>query len=263
MAEQMTLIDNMSHGRLVVGLGRGTAYNIYDYQGYGIDPAEAQERLIEAEEIMIKAWTTENFKHKGKYWDIQLPMLRPRPYTKPHPFLIRACSGEESMVEMARAGRPFMMNIQTNEVTKHRMDLYRKTMSEAGHDDATVAQNVDNSWVWRNIFVAETDAEAEKIALPAFKTQSEFRMAMRKKVYEEQGVSLKKEGGAAPARNEAQYAVLCGSPATVAEEIAKIDKIGVGGLILTFRIGPMSYEQTANSVRLFMEKVAPEFKKAA
>jgi alkanesulfonate monooxygenase SsuD/methylene tetrahydromethanopterin reductase-like flavin-dependent oxidoreductase (luciferase family) len=260
MAEQMTLIDNMSHGRLVVGLGRGTAYNIYDYQGYGIDPAEAQERLIEAEEIMIKAWTTENFKHKGKYWDIQLPMLRPRPYTKPHPFLIRACSGEESMVEMARAGRPFMMNIQTNEVTKHRMDLYRKTMAEAGYDDEAVAKNVENCWVWRNIFVAETDAEAEKLALPAFQTQSEFRMAMRKKVYEEQGVSLKKEGTAAPARNEAQYAVLCGSPDTVAEEIAKIDDIGVGGLILTFRIGPMSYEQTANSIRLFMEKVAPEFK---
>lgn len=261
MAEQMALIDNISHGRLVVGLGRGTAYNIYDYQGYGIDPAEAQDRLIESENIMLMAWTTENFKHKGKFWDIQLPMLRPRPYTKPHPFIIRACSGEESMLEMARAGRPFMMNIQTNEVTKHRMDLYRKTMREAGYDDETVAKNVDNSWVWRNIFVADTDEEARKLALPAFKTQSEFRMAMRKKVYEEQGASLKKEGGAAPARNEAQYAVIAGSPETVAEEIAKIDAIGVGGLILTFRIGPMAYDVTANSIRLFMEKVAPEFRK--
>ncbi|MDH3264809.1 MAG: hypothetical protein OEM24_12535, partial [Paracoccaceae bacterium] len=124
-------------------------------------------------------------------------------------------------------------------------------------------RNVDDSWVWRNIFVADTDAEAEKIAIPAFKTQSEFRMAMRKKVYEEQGLYLKKESGSAPARNEAQYAVLCGSPATVAEEIAKIDAIGVGGLILTFRIGPMSYDAAANSIRLFMEKVAPEFRKKA
>src|ERR1044071_7646027 len=53
MAEQSSLTDNVSNGRLVVGLGRGTAYNIYDYQGYGIDPAEAYERLIESEEIMI------------------------------------------------------------------------------------------------------------------------------------------------------------------------------------------------------------------
>ena len=163
MAEQMALIDNISHGRLVVGLGRGTAYNIYDYQGYGIDPNEAQERLIESEDIMIKAWTTENFRHKGKYWDIQLPMLRPRPYTKPHPYVIRACSGEESMLEMARAGRPFLMNVQTNEVTKHRMDLYRKTLRDSGYDEESVAKNVAESWVWRNIFVAETDAEAERL----------------------------------------------------------------------------------------------------
>jgi alkanesulfonate monooxygenase SsuD/methylene tetrahydromethanopterin reductase-like flavin-dependent oxidoreductase (luciferase family) len=260
MAEQMALIDNISHGRLVVGLGRGTAYNIYDYQGYGIDPAEAHDRLVESEEIMIKAWTTENFEHKGKFWDIRLPMLRPRPYTKPHPMIIRACSGEESMLEMARAGRPFMMNIQTNETTKHRMDLYRKTMRECGYDDEHIARNVENSWVWRNIFVAETDAEAERLAIPAFKTQSEFRMAMRKKVYEEQGLFLKKESGNPAARNDAQSAVLCGSPATVAEAIAEIDKIGVGGLILTFRIGPMPYEVAASSIRLFMKKVAPEFK---
>src|SRR5215468_6626731 len=103
LAEQLSLIDNISEGRLIVGLGRGTAYNIYDYLGYGIDPVEAQDRLIEAEEIMIRAWTTENFEHRGRFWSLRLPLLRPRPYTIPHPYLIRACSGEESMVEMARA----------------------------------------------------------------------------------------------------------------------------------------------------------------
>src|SRR5271155_2525377 len=33
LAEQLALIDNLMKGRLIVGLGRGTAYNIYDYQG--------------------------------------------------------------------------------------------------------------------------------------------------------------------------------------------------------------------------------------
>ena len=258
MAEQMALIDNISKGRLVVGLGRGTAYNIYDYQGYGIDPKEAYERLLESEEIMIKAWTTENYAHKGKYWDIKLPLLRPRPYTQPHPAIVRACSSEEAMLGMAREGRPFLMNIQSNEVTKHRMDLYRKTMRESGFDDATVARNVDNTWVWRNIFVGETDAKAERLALAAFDTQQTFREAMRKIVYAEQGLLLKQETAPA-ARNQRQHSLLCGSPATVCEALAEIDKIGVGGLILVFRLGPMPYEVAANSIKLFMQKVAPQF----
>ena len=131
-------------------------------------------------------------------------------------------------------------------------------MRESGFDDATVARNVDDTWVWRNIFVAETDAEAERLAIPAFRTQMEFRSAMRDKVYKEQGLFLKKEESAA-ARNEAQHAVLCGSPTKVAEAIGAIDKIGVGGLILVFRIGDMPYEVAANSIRLFMQKVAPQF----
>jgi len=258
MAEQMSLIDNISKGRVVVGLGRGTAYNVYDYQGYGIDPAEGYDRLVEAEEIMIKAWTTENYQHQGKYWNLRLPLLRPRPYTKPHPFIIRACASEEAMLGMARAGRPFLMNIQSNDVTRHRMDLYRKTMHESGYDEATIARNVDDTWVWRNIFVGETDAEAERLALAAFETQQKFRTEMRKRVYEEQGLLLKQETGPM-ARNQVQHSLLCGSPATVTEAIAEIDKIGVGGLILVFRLGPMPHEVAAHSIRLFMSKVAPNF----
>ena len=241
MAEQMALIDNISRGRLLVGLGRGTAYNVYDYQGYGIDPAEAQDRLDEAEEVMIKAWTTENYEHRGKFWSLRLPLLRPRPYTRPHPPIIRACASEEAVVSMARAGRPFLMNVQSNEITRQRMLRYRETMRDSGFDEATIAKNVAATWVWRNIFVAETDAEAERLALPAFQTQADFRQVMRRRIYEEQGVLLKPEIAPA-ARNEPRHALLCGSPATVAEAIAEIDRIGVGGLILVFRIGPMPYE---------------------
>ena len=85
MAEQLALIDHISKGRLIVGLGRGTAYNIYDYQGYGLDHTEAQARFEEAEAIMFQAWRGEKFEHHGRFWDIKLPMLRPLPYTKPHP----------------------------------------------------------------------------------------------------------------------------------------------------------------------------------
>src|SRR5215472_12998946 len=101
LAEQLAILDNITKGRLVVGLGRGSSYNIYDYLGFGIDHHEAQERLEESEKILVTAWAGEQFSHRGKYWDLDVPTLRPRPYTKPHPAIIRAASGEASMLELA------------------------------------------------------------------------------------------------------------------------------------------------------------------
>lgn len=266
MAEQMALIDNISKGRLIVGLGRGTAYNIYDYLGYSIDPDEAQERLLESEEIMLGAWTADGeYEHDGKYWQISLPRLRPEPFTKPHPYVIRACSGEESMVQMAREGRPFLMNVQTNEVTCRRMDLYRKTLKDSGYDDAHIARCVDESWVWRNVFVAQTDEEARRVGIPLFEEQREARARMRKKIHAEKGITLEKpaETGVAPAaRNQVEHSLICGSPDTVAEAFRKIDDIGVGGVIMSFRMGPMPIEVAENSLRLFMDRVAPQFQGA-
>lgn len=260
LAEQLALLDHLSKGRLLVGLGRGTAYNIYEYRGFGMQPEEAEARLGEAEDILLQAWTTAPYEHHGKFWDLWLPALRPRPYTQPHPRLIRACSGEASMLEMARQGRPFLMNVQTDDVTHHRLDLYRSTMRQAGFSDAAVADAMANTWVWRNIFVAETDAEAERLAIPLFEAQREHRARMRNQVAAERGermVAHVDAGSAPAARNVVAHSLICGAPTRVTEQLAVLAEMGVGGLILQFRLGPAPYEVTANSIRLFMDQVAP------
>ena len=260
MAEQVALIDHLSKGRLIVGLGRGTAYNIYDYQGFGIDHTEAQARFEEAEAIMLRAWNGEPLDHDGKFFKLKLPALRPAPYTKPHPYVIRAAATEHGMLDIARRGDPFMMNVQSNAVTAQRMELYKQTLRDLGLDEATVAEKADECWVWRNIYVAETDAEAERLAVPAFINMHEHRVAMRNKVYAEQGASIlpmPPAGAAPPAHAAVEHALVCGSPATVAEKLAPLAATGVGGLIMQFRLGPMSYEQTAASLTLFRDKVIP------
>ena len=260
MAEQMALIDHLSKGRLIVGLGRGTAYNIYDYQGFGIDHNEAQGRFEEAEAIMLQAWKGEKFEHHGKYFDLKLPALRPAPYTKPYPYVIRAAATEHGMLDVARQGRPFMMNVQTNAETARRMDVYRGALREQGLTDAAVEYLVSECWVWRNVFVAETDAEAERIAVPAFQAMQDMRAAMRLQVYKEQGVSIlpmTAANNAPPARTVVEHSLVYGSPATVAEKLAALHRTGVGGLIMQYRLGPMSYEDTAHSLTLFREQVAP------
>jgi alkanesulfonate monooxygenase SsuD/methylene tetrahydromethanopterin reductase-like flavin-dependent oxidoreductase (luciferase family) len=257
IAEQFSLIDHLSKGRLIIGLGHGTAYNIYEYQGYGIDHAEAQARFEEAEAIMRRAWTSEAFQHRGRFWNLDVPMLRPRPFSKPHPTLITAASGEATIVEIGRRGKPFLMNVQSNAETIRRVDLYRQAMRAQGNDDTEIEKNLEESWIWRNVFVAETDAEAERVGIPAFEAMQEHRAAMRKRIFAEQGATMPSHGPAVPpARTVVEHALIYGSPATVAEKMAQIKDIGVGGVIMAFRLGPMQYEVAANSLTLFMQLVS-------
>jgi alkanesulfonate monooxygenase SsuD/methylene tetrahydromethanopterin reductase-like flavin-dependent oxidoreductase (luciferase family) len=258
MAEQLAVIDNISKGRLIIGLGRGTNYNIYDYQGFGVDPKDAGARAEEAEAVLLKAFTGEPFEHKGKFWNLKTPGLRPRCYTNPHPFIIRASSSEGSCVELAKRKLPFLMNVQTNQTTAHRMDLYRKAMREAGASEELIAKNCDQSWAWRNVFVAETDAKAEAIAVPTFLSMHEQRAALRNRVNKEQNVSMGPEKPGMSDRVDPTKGLIYGSPTTVAKSMAELAATGMGGVIMTFRLGAMPYEVAAESMRLFMKEVAPQ-----
>ncbi|MEO3472469.1 LLM class flavin-dependent oxidoreductase [Roseomonas sp. CAU 1739] len=259
LAEQMSLLDNIGKGRVIVGLGRGTAYNVYEYQGYGIPHEEAGERYEEAEGIMLKAWTSpDGFTHEGKHWTLKVPRLRPTPFTQPHPYMIRAASSEDGALHLARRGVPFLMNVQSNETTAKRLAMYRETMAGAGFDAAHIADCLDQSWVWRNVVVAPTDEEARRIGIPAFEAMQEHRKTLREKIYAEQGIIMKREV-VPPARVGIDTGLIVGSPATVAAKMAEIEATGVGGVICSFRLGPMPADVAAASIRLFMEEVAPRF----
>ena len=258
-AEQIALVDNISKGRMVVGVGRGTAYNFYEFRGFGIDPNEAHDMLLEVEDILVKSWTTDNYKHDGKYWQLELPVLRPQVFQKPHPPMIRACSGLESTLEMAREGRPFMMNVQSDETTVERLKQYQATMSEAGHSDETVAQNMADSWVWRNIFVADTDAEAEKLGIPYFKEMRAYLQTNRDRMNTTTELQAQTTGAVGAARNSLEHGVIVGSPETVSERLQAVYDSGVGGVIIHFRLGAMPYDLNSNSMKLFAEHVMPNF----
>lgn len=259
LAEQMALLDHLMKGKLIVGLGRGSSFNIYDYQGFGIDHHEAQARLDEAEAIMVKSWSGDQFEYNGRFWQVEVPMLRPLPYTRPHPVVIRGSSTDASLVELAREGKPFMMNVQSLETTSRRVDLYRQTMREAGFGEERITANLEASWVWRNFYVADNDDKATSIGIPAFETMTQTRAEMRNR-YAAMGQRIVPVDALPGGRKARGEGLLHGAPARVAEDVAAIDRLGIGGIIGTFRLGPMPHEVAAESLSLFMEKVAPQFR---
>src|SRR5271154_340501 len=252
LAEQLALLDHLSKGRLLIGLGRGTFFNIYEYEGYGLAPAEAQARFEEAEEILLKAWTRDGFEHQGRFWNLRVPELRPRPYTKPHPEIYRSSSSEESLHRLGRQGRLVLINAHSNGVTRQRVEVYRRGLREAGFDDAEIAARVGKIWVWRTIYVGEHDAEAEAIGRPAFADMIAYRGSLRQQIRRERGVIL------SPDRAPGLEGFVCGGPATVAANLAELADIGIAGALMQFRLGSVPYEMTAASLERFARRVAPE-----
>ena len=85
----------------------------------------AQERFEEIEEIILKCWNGERVVHAGKYWNFEIGMLRPRPFTKPHPPLLRSVASPGSLTAMAQKGRPVIMAAATAKAAQKNVDLYR------------------------------------------------------------------------------------------------------------------------------------------
>lgn len=259
LAEQIALLDNLSRGRVTLGIGRGTAYNFYEYRAYGVPFAEAQGRLVESEEILPKAWTTENYRHKGEFFDIDLPILRPRVYQRPHPPMIRAVATEASMVEMGRRGRPVMLVVQPDDETERRFAVYRRALSEGGLSEAAIRRIMGQCRVWRNIYVADTDAEAAALARRVHDASRSHIDQTRLRLNTAEETASVKTGLADP-RFDVENSMIYGSPATVSERVARLRDMGIGGLILHFRVGPMSWTDNERSLRLFAREVMPRFR---
>jgi alkanesulfonate monooxygenase SsuD/methylene tetrahydromethanopterin reductase-like flavin-dependent oxidoreductase (luciferase family) len=264
LAIQTALLDNLSRGRLVVGTGRGSNYNAFEYIGFGTSVRTGHDQLPEAEELLVKAWTTEALDHRGTYWQVTFPAVRPRPYQKPHPPLARACISDDSVRAMARLGRPVLLRGRSVDHVAKTIQLYRETMLAASFDEARVDKALDQSWIWYEVHLAETDDQALEEFLPKFHRASQYIADMRER-WNPKDLLLPKPPpplprsayGPRPSRHTNE--VLVGSPQRVAEQVALLRDVGARNLMLTNR-GLMSPEQTRASLTLLSERVMPQFK---
>jgi alkanesulfonate monooxygenase SsuD/methylene tetrahydromethanopterin reductase-like flavin-dependent oxidoreductase (luciferase family) len=259
LAVQTALLDHLSRGRLIVGTGRGSAFNEYEYLGFGTTMEEGLQMLPEAEELLVKAWTCDDVNHEGRFWKATFPTLRPRPYQKPHPPLVRACISEESAVEMAKIGRPVLIGIQSVDTVRHRLQLYHDTMLESGFTEESVQEALDETWAQRALFVADSDQEALEVATPALERYRKHLLDARIN-FNPGGVPPRRPGEAPPAGEVLEHAFLAGTPNRVAEQIAELRTAGVRNLLLNTNVGQILPDQVEKSMRLFGDQVLPKFR---
>src|SRR5215467_6878798 len=78
LAEEAATVDQLSHGRLIFGVGRsGVAQT---YEAYGVSYAESRARFLEILDIVERAWTEPSFSYDGAYHSFTNVAVVPKPY---------------------------------------------------------------------------------------------------------------------------------------------------------------------------------------
>ena len=106
LAKSLSSLDQMSRGRLVVGLGLGGRPS--DYLPFGIDPERRARRLVEIVEVMKALWTQPEAHYQGHFWQLEGTPMEPKPVQQPHPPVWFGGSHPTALKRAVRLGNGWM-----------------------------------------------------------------------------------------------------------------------------------------------------------
>jgi alkanesulfonate monooxygenase SsuD/methylene tetrahydromethanopterin reductase-like flavin-dependent oxidoreductase (luciferase family) len=271
LATQLSLIDNLSKGRLDVGVGRGSIFNEYEFVGYGLRSNDARERMTEALEVMTRAWTAPPLDFKGKYFTLRLPELRPAPVQRPHPPIWHSVASPASFYLCGTTGVPILtVRLPVGQIGT-RLGQYAEGLSASGLDGAAQLRLLRQAAIWRWVYVAENRAAAEEELAAALLLTRRHMMHARQALNpaDFQADPALMNPWTDPAHSEAagiEYALrsgtLIGSAEDVAEQVAELRDAGVHHLLCQMSFGYLEHARITRSMRRFAERVLPAFRDA-
>src|SRR5437899_1229889 len=156
LAEEICMLDHLSHGRLEVGIGRGASPHEIDY--FGVDSDVAQAIYVEAYQIIMQALTKDEVNSAGKHYRFSKVPIDLKPAQLPHPPLWYAVPVPEGAAWPAQN----KINIvcagpvaRVREIT----DRYRAEWAAAGH----AVEQLPLCGINRFVIAADTDREAMEL----------------------------------------------------------------------------------------------------
>lgn len=135
LAKSLASLDQLSRGRLEVGVGTGGKHR--PYAAFGIDGARYVARFTEGVELMKALWTEEYVKFDGEFYQVDDLGMEPKPFTKPHPPLWFGGAGPTALRRAIRLGTGFFGAGSSPTVNfAEQVQVVRAALAEAGRDEA-------------------------------------------------------------------------------------------------------------------------------
>lgn len=256
LAEEICMLDHLSQGRLELGIGRGSSPA--ELQMLGLDPDETRDRYREALDIMLAVFATGEVTYHGQYYQLDAARLPSGPVQRPYPPLWYPTSNPDTVSWVAENGYNtlFSFNTPTLEETRRRLDIYKEHRHKLADNPHRVNPHVTTPryGMARKIYVADTDAEARRVAEEALKRfRASFTLLL-----ELRGIYTYTERLADFDRCLEQGILFAGTPATVSARIAEF-LAGTGGNYFAgcFAWGNLTTDQILRSLHLFTTEVVP------
>jgi len=257
LAEEIAWVDNLSRGRLLVGVGPG--FSPYEFGAFGVPLEERHARLQEGAAILRGALSQETFSHAGRFWTVPPVTLRPRPFRGCAPPFLRASSSPESLRQAALDGVPVMLGLKPTSQIAECIAAYRACRSALGLPAAEIAREVAEFRVLRRVALAASDEEALADARGALRWEAATARRVHGAGAGAAGTPAKLADGSDAADDLPEITGGCiGTPRTVLRELRALRALGVRHVIAWLNFGDLPYAKVRRSMELIRHEVIPD-----
>jgi len=226
LARMASTLDNISEGRLELGIGAG--WNREEHVAFGFDwdkHSTRVERLGETVEIIKKLWTEDHVSYNGKYFQLKDATLEPKPFQKPYPHIWIGGNSKAIRNVVAMAGDGWIPVLPTPNQLATGVLQIRDLMNRVGRDSRKLLIAYGGSGC---ALVAEKEESVRKLAEPLIRSM---------------GKPLE------------EVACLIGTPDQCMHKVEQYQKAGAQEIVAGFYDFP-----SVKGLKLFANRVIPHFK---
>jgi probable F420-dependent oxidoreductase len=220
LAKSMATLDQLSGGRVDVGVGTGG--KVRPFAAFGLSADRYVARFSEGVELMKALWTQDRVTFDGEFWQLQDAAMEPKPVQKPYPPLWFGANGERALRRAVQLGDGFFGagSVPTAKFAEQ-VQIVRAALAESGRDAADFP-------IAKRVYIAVDDNAARAL--------------------DRINAGLERLYGRRVAAIEA--AAIAGSPAHCAAEVAKVSEAGAELILFT-----TLFDQAQQAARLADEVI--------
>jgi alkanesulfonate monooxygenase SsuD/methylene tetrahydromethanopterin reductase-like flavin-dependent oxidoreductase (luciferase family) len=257
VAEETALLDIISKGRFILGVGVGNRKE--EFEAFGISFNERGSRFEEGVILVKKLLSEPKVTFNGKYYRIKEISIMPKPIQKPSPPIwIAAQWSSKAVKRAARLGDAWLPDpITPIKVLKKHMEVYKEELKKFGKDfyklerplrrEAYISENAEKAW------------EEVKDGILYLYGENYYRWGA---LQDEDGKPLTPEKISFDEYVEVlKKRFIIGGPEDFINEVERYKKeLEVNNIVLRIQFPKIPHEKVLKAIKLIGEKVIPYFK---